>query len=153
MSGKIQIKILFASIMLAVAILPQLSCKKSGLEMSDLLGAWTFQNTVTSSDYTPYITGTEAITLNADYTITKGNWNSNGPAFAFNAEMFRMVRGFLPYPLHITFYLIWEGEMDGDGLLTGKIYTGHLASQAPFIIMNFDKGVQIGSFSASRVSE
>jgi hypothetical protein len=126
----------------ALAILSLFSCKHKGIEMANLVGTWTFQN-VTSS---VVIGGVETIIMNPDFSISMGNWNSRSPAFAFADDKFRMIRGFTQFP-HFTTYALWEGEMAGEGLMSGKIYN---ISSTAGPIMELEKGGEFGSFTASR---
>lgn len=132
---------------LALSALLQLSCKKMEIILDDLLGSWEFRNAIPAG-YAGGIQEVETIVLNPDYSISIGGWNSQSPSFAFENNTFRMVRGFTSFP-HFTTWSLWEGEMERDGFIAGKIYgLGSLAPAGP--IMELDKENEFCSFTATR---
>ncbi len=150
MPGNILKNFLLGSIILSVAILPQLSCKKNSLELSDLVGTWEFQNAISQENLKETFDGQMTFTLNSDLTITIPGLNYlNAHGFAFGAETFRMVVHY-GFPMtHIICHVLWEGEMTGDGLLSGKMYFSNPSPGND--IMEYEKESEIGGFSARRL--
>jgi hypothetical protein len=138
------------SIALFVSAMAQFSCSKNSIDLSDLLGTWTFQNTV-NAEFKEIIDGQLTVRLNADSTITVASLtNVNMHGFAFSAEQFRMVIHFAQYPTHLVYNMLWEGEMTGDATLSGKIYFARAADDNN--IMDYEKNTEVGSFTANLVS-
>lgn len=140
------------SIALFVAAMAQFSCGKNGIELSDLLGTWEFKNTITDAFTRDLIGEQMTLTLQDDLTYTVPGLNQPTiNRFAFTSEVLRLIvhRGI---PLtHLNHYFIFEGEMTGDGFLSGKIYS----SQSPTDNdpMSCVIGSEIGGFTANRVSD
>lgn len=151
MARNIFLKSLPGSIILLIAVLSQLSCKKNGIELSDLVGTWKFQNTIVREELKELFDGRMTFILNADRTISVASMDYlNLHGFGFSAEIFRMVvHHGLPLT-HILSHILWEGEKTGYGLLSGKIYFSRPAADND--IMHYDKEAEVGSFTARRLA-
>ena len=138
-------------VVLFVAVLAQPSCKKSSIDLSDLLGTWNFQNSVTV--YSKYIDAEWSVRMNADNTYrieALGNYDL--PSFDCRGDIFRLL---LYYPVpdtHISYRFIWEGEMPDQGQLAGKIFHAIIPDSGNGI-WDYKKGDAIGSFTANRISQ
>lgn|GEM_PF-6787887 len=136
----------FVSLFVFTATLAQFSCKKNSIEMSDLLGTWLFQNTV-SAGYKDLVDDQITVTMNFDFTLTIPSLsNRNEHGFAFSAELFRMVIRYPIYPTRIIYNILWEGKMPGIGVLSGKIYSSRPSTNND--IMYYEKQDEIGRFTA-----
>lgn len=143
----------FAQVILFVAVMAQLSCGENRIEVSDLLGTWIFQNTLSvNDDYTERIDNQLMVQLDSNYRITVASLNYNNErGFDFNIKTFRMLIRY-PIAFHTTYYAIWEGEKSGDRTLSGKIYFSRPGDDGGGI-MYYEKLLEIGSFTASRISD
>jgi hypothetical protein len=138
-------------VILFVAVLAQPSCKKSSIDLSDLLGTWTFQNSVT--EYSMYIDAEWSVRMNADNTYRiEALSNYDLPSFDCNGDVFRLLLHYPVYNTHIVIRFIWEGEMPKADVLAGKIYLATVPDSGNEL-WDYVKGAEIGSFTASRMSD
>lgn len=139
-------------ITLAAAALTLLSCRSSRITLSDLLGTWSFRNTV-SSDYSQFIAAEWLIIFNMDgtYNIPQLT-NMAQPDFDCRDSLFRFVLHYPIYGTHLVVRFLWEGEVSADEELAGKIYFTSLAGD-PRNVWKYTKEFEIGSFTARKLSE
>ncbi|MDD8012801.1 MAG: hypothetical protein PHX05_04920 [Acidobacteriota bacterium] len=136
---------------LFVAVLAQPSCKKNSIDISDLLGTWIFQNNVT--EYSMYIDAEWSVRMNADNTYRIDALSSqdlNG--YDCRGDSFRLLLHYPVYNTHIVFRFLWEGKMPDEGELVGKIYSTGIPDSGNEI-WDYEKGAEIGSFIARRLSD
>ena len=138
-------------VILFVAVLAQPSCKKSSIDLSDLLGTWIFRNTV-DAEYSPYLAPEWTVRLNADNTYYIEALSSQDlRGFDSRGDVFRLLLQFSNYPTHLVVRFILEGEMPDDDKLAGKIYLATIPDSGNEL-WDYVKGAEIGSFTANRLS-
>jgi hypothetical protein len=139
------------TVILAAATLTLFSCGKNDILLSDLLGTWIFQNTM--NKYADAIDAELTVRMNSDYTIHVASiHNQNMQGFGFSGKTFRMLITYPIYGTHMVWRQLWEGELDRNGLLAGKLFIAKPYNQ-PLNIMNVGKEEEIGTFFARRISD
>lgn len=139
------------SVILFVAVLAQPSCKKSSIDLSDLLRTWTFRNIV-AAEYSQYLDPEWTVRMNADNTYyIEALSNQNLPSFDCRGDVFRLLLHYPIYPTHLVIRFIWEGKMPDVDELAGKIYLATIPESGNEL-WDYVKGAEIGSFTANRLS-
>jgi hypothetical protein len=139
---------------LAFAALSLVSCNSKRITLSDMLGAWTFRNTVVA-EYSRYIDNEWLVRFNADKTYFIPELSNMAmPDFDCDGDLFRMILHYPLYGTHLVYRFLWEGEVSDDDELTGKIYftsppqTGDVRDA-----FSYPKDFEIGIFTARKLSE
>ena len=137
-----------------VAALLLASCSSSRITLADMLGSWSFRNSV-GSDSSAFIAPEWVILFNADNTyVIPQLSNMAMPDYDCQGDRFRMILHYPVYGTHLVQRFLWEGSVRGDDELAGRIYRTSLPQSGDARdAFSYPKDLEIGSFTARKLSD